>query len=117
VTRDTQAPAVQAQVPYRDTVDTQTETPHGLRGAAREFLVRVRGGDLGSLPVIVGLVIIGAVFQVLNPRFLSSQNLVDLTLQMAAVGTVAVGIVLVLLLGEIDLSVGSVSGLGPPCSR
>ena len=92
-------------------VDAHGDAPHGIRGSLREFLIRVRGGDLGSLPVIVGLVIIWGVFQVLTPRFLSSQNLVDLTQQMAAVGTVAIGIVLVLLLGEIDLSVGSVSGL------
>jgi simple sugar transport system permease protein/D-xylose transport system permease protein len=92
-------------------LDTQATAPRGLRGSAQEFLIRVRGGDLGSLPVIVGLVVICAVFQLLTPRFLSSQNLVDLTQQMTAVGTVAIGIVLVLLLGEIDLSVGSVSGL------
>jgi len=83
----------------------------GLRGAVRDFFLRVRGGDLGSIPVIVGLVIIWAVFQILNPTFLSSTNLVNLTMQSAAVGTIAIGIVLVLLLGEIDLSVGSVSGL------
>ena len=83
----------------------------GLRGAVQEFGMRVRGGDLGSLPVVVGLVIICVVFQVLNPNFLSSANLVNITMQMAAVGTVALGVVLVLLLGEIDLSVGSVSGL------
>jgi len=72
---------------------------------------RVRGGDLGALPVVTGLVVIWCVFQILNPVFLSSRNLVDLTMQCAAIGTIALGIVLVLLLGEIDLSVGSVSGL------
>ena len=71
----------------------------------------MRTGDLGSLPVVAGLVIIWTIFQVLNPSFLSSQNLVNLTMQSAAVGTIAIGIVLVLLIGEIDLSVGSVSGL------
>jgi len=83
----------------------------GLRAAGREFVARVRGGDLGSLPLLVGLLIIWIVFQALNPTFLSSTNLVNLTMQSAAVGTIAIGIVLVLLLGEIDLSVGSVSGL------
>ncbi len=83
----------------------------GLRGAVQDFGMRVRGGDLGSLPVVVGLLIICVVFQFLNPNFLSSANLVNITMQMAAVGTVALGVVLVLLLGEIDLSVGSVSGL------
>ncbi|SDZ50849.1 sugar ABC transporter permease [Herbiconiux ginsengi] len=84
----------------------------GAGGAVRAFFTRVRGGDLGTLPVIIGLVVIWAVFQLLNPNFLSSTNLVNLTLQCAAVGTISIGIVLVLLLGEIDLSVGSVSGLG-----
>ena len=85
--------------------------PGLLRRALGDFSTRVRGGDLGSLPVIVGLVVIWAVFQILNPNFLSSTNLVNLTMQMAAVGTISIGIVLVLLLGELDLSVGSVSGL------
>ena len=75
------------------------------------FVARARGGELGSLPVIAGLAIIWIVFQWLNPTFLSSANLVNLTMQSAAVGTIAIGVVLVLLLGEIDLSVGSVSGL------
>ncbi len=83
----------------------------GVRLAIREFVVRVRGGDLGSLPVVIGLIAIGVIFQILNPTFLSSTNLVNLTMQSAAVGTIAIGIVLVLLIGEIDLSVGSVSGL------
>ena len=83
----------------------------GIRGVVRSFVARVRGGDLGSLPVVLGLIAIWIVFQLLNPTFLSSTNLVNLTMQSAAVGTMAIGIVLVLLLGEIDLSVGSVSGL------
>ncbi|HEU4849078.1 MAG TPA: sugar ABC transporter permease [Terrimesophilobacter sp.] len=83
----------------------------GIGGAVRGFVQRVRGGDLGSLPVVVGLVIIWAVFQTLNPNFLSSRNLVDLTMQCAATGTIAIGVVLVLLIAQIDLSVGSISGL------
>ncbi|GAA3914539.1 ABC transporter permease subunit [Microbacterium invictum] len=83
----------------------------GVGGTAARVWARVRGGDLGPLPVILGLAVIWTVFQILNPVFLSSRNLVDLTMQCAAIGTMALGIVLVLLLGEIDLSVGSVSGL------
>lgn len=86
-------------------------TPALPRRALSGMVSRIRGGDLGSLPVIIGLIIICAIFQVLNPTFLSSTNLVNLTMQCAAVGTIAIGIVLVLLLGEIDLSVGAVSGL------
>ncbi|MEO7017133.1 MAG: sugar ABC transporter permease [Leifsonia sp.] len=87
--------------------------PHtgGVGDAVTAFGHRVRGGDLGALPVVVGLVLIWAVFQLLNPTFLSPQNLVNLAVQCAAVGTIAIGIVLVLLVGQIDLSVGSVSGL------
>ena len=83
----------------------------GLRGAIAGFGSRVRAGDLGSLPVVVGLVLIAIIFQILNPNFLSANNLVNLTLQAAPIGVIAIGVVLVLLLGELDLSVGSVSGL------
>jgi simple sugar transport system permease protein/D-xylose transport system permease protein len=75
------------------------------------FRSRVRGGDLGAIPVVVGLAIIWTVFQVLNPNFLSSANLVNLALQCAAIGTIALGVVLVLLLAQIDLSIGSIAGL------
>jgi D-xylose transport system permease protein len=94
-----------------DDADDGLLSSSGLRRAATAFVERVRGGDLGSLPVIVGLVLIWTVFQAMNPVFLSSTNLVNLTMQCAAIGTIALGIVLVLLVGEIDLSVGSVSGL------
>ncbi|HKP07820.1 MAG TPA: sugar ABC transporter permease [Microbacterium sp.] len=83
----------------------------GIRHAVEAFVARVRGGDLGALPVVLGIAVIWTVFQLLNPVFLSSENLVNLTMQCAAIGTIALGVVLVLLVGEIDLSVGSVSGL------
>jgi D-xylose transport system permease protein len=72
---------------------------------------RLRTGELGAWPVVIGLILIWVVFQSLNDRFLTPQNLSNLTLQIAATGTISVGVVLVLLLGEIDLSVGSVSGV------
>ena len=72
---------------------------------------RVRRGDLGSAPVAAGLIAIAAIFQSLNGSFLTAANLTNLALQMTATGTIALGIVMVLLLGEVDLSVGSVSGL------
>ncbi|WP_327084912.1 sugar ABC transporter permease [Nonomuraea sp. NBC_01738] len=83
----------------------------GVRGAAEGMLDRVRSGDLGVLPVVIGLVVIGTVFQLLNPIFLSSTNLVNLTMELVPVGVMALGVVCVLLVGQIDLSVGSVSGL------
>ncbi|MEV0585598.1 sugar ABC transporter permease [Nonomuraea sp. NPDC050310] len=73
--------------------------------------IRGRAGDLGPWPAIGSLVAIAAVLQSLNSRFLSPENLTNLALQLAATGTIALGVIMVLLLGEIDLSVGSVSGL------
>lgn len=71
---------------------------------------RLRSGDLGVAPVIVGLVVICVVFYAKEPSFLSSKSLVSITQFAAPTGVIALGIVLVLLLGEIDLSVGSVAG-------
>ncbi|MDA0567119.1 sugar ABC transporter permease [Streptomonospora sp. S1-112] len=85
---------------------TQTSPP-GLAAAA---LRRIRGGELGPLPVIVGLIVICVVFQLMHERFLSPQNLSNLTVQVAAVGLMTTGVIMVLLLGEIDLSIGSVAG-------
>ncbi|NEA33649.1 sugar ABC transporter permease [Streptomyces sp. SID13031] len=94
-----------------DLQDERLIASHGVSGALSAFTSRLRSGDLGSVPVVVGLVIIWAVFQVANNSFLTSRNLVNLTQQTTSIGVIALGIVLVLLLGEIDLSVGSVSGL------
>ncbi|GAA0959005.1 ABC transporter permease [Kribbella koreensis] len=94
-----------------DLQDERLIASHGISGAVSAFTSRLRSGDLGSVPVVVGLIIIWAVFQISNSSFLTSRNLVNLTLQTTSVGVLALGIVLVLLLGEIDLSIGSVSGL------
>ena len=82
-------------------------------GAAPQpgILRRFAQGDLASLRVLLGLAVIWAIFQSQNDRFLSATNLTNLMLQITAVGLISVGIVYVLLLGEIDLSVGAVSGL------
>lgn len=94
-----------------DRQDERLQSRDGWRGAITDVVERARGGDLGVIPVVVGLIVIWSVFQALNPIFLSSANLVNLTLESAAVGVIALGIVCVLLVGQIDLSVGSVSGL------
>jgi D-xylose transport system permease protein len=93
-----------------DVQDERLIRPHGVAGQWRAARSRVSKGDLGSLPVIIGLAIIWVVFQVLNPFFLSSANLVNLALECAAIGTIAIGVVLVLLVAQIDLSIGSISG-------
>ena len=82
----------------------------GLAGAWASFRRRLRQGELGTVPVIVGIAVIWAIFGVANDRFLTPQNLTNLFLQLVATGTIAIGVVLVLLLAEIDLSVGAVSG-------
>ncbi|MGN6204742.1 sugar ABC transporter permease [Humibacter sp.] len=78
---------------------------------ASGFAGRLRDGELGSLPVVLGLLVIAVLFQALNPRFLAPGNLVNLTLQATPLGVIALGTVVVLLVAQIDLSVGSVSGL------
>ncbi|MBW8907451.1 MAG: sugar ABC transporter permease [Mesorhizobium sp.] len=93
-----------------DRGDVRVKHEAGVGGALRAFLDRVRSGDLGSLPVVVGLVIIWTVFTSLNPVFVSSSNLVNLLFDCSTVGVIALGIVCVLMVGEIDLSVGSISG-------
>lgn len=83
----------------------------GFAGYLSEFKRKMKAGDLGSIPVVVGLLIIWAIFTSLNSNFLTAGNFSDMSVAMVGTGMIAVGIVFVLLLGEIDLSVGSVSGV------
>ncbi len=83
----------------------------GIADRSKAWLEGVRAGDLGSLPIVIGLIVIALVFQLQNDRFLTAGNFVNLIVQGAAFATIATGIVFVLLLGEIDLSVGYVSGV------
>lgn len=94
-----------------DLQDERLRRREGLRGSIQGFIERTRSGDLGVLPVIGGLIVIWAVFQILNPIFLSSRNLENLAMESVVVGTISLGIVGILLVAQIDLSVGSVSGL------
>jgi ABC-type xylose transport system permease subunit len=96
--------------PVADAPAASLQRP-SLGEALAGLLRRARGGDVGPLPVIVGLAIIWAVMQALNSAFLSPRNLVNLLTQCASVGTIAIGVVLVLLVAQIDLSIGSMSGL------
>jgi D-xylose transport system permease protein len=82
-----------------------------VSSARAEALRRFIQGDLASLRVVLGLAVIWLIFQTQNDRFLSAENLTNLMLQITAVGLISIGVVYVLLLGEIDLSVGAVSGL------
>ncbi|MDB5586238.1 MAG: transporter permease [Devosia sp.] len=101
---------VDKQEQLLDRADVRVKHEAGIGGAISAFLDRVRSGDLGALPVVVGLVVIWTVFTALNPIFLSSTNLVNLLFDSSTVGVIALGVVLMLMVGEIDLSIGSVSG-------
>ncbi|QGF25271.1 sugar ABC transporter permease [Raineyella fluvialis] len=94
-----------------DLQDERLIQEEGLKGWVKAQGVRLRAGDLGSMPVVIGLVLIWIIFSIKAPVFISPQNLVNLTIQLVPIGILSLGIVFVLLLGEIDLSVGSVSGL------
>jgi D-xylose transport system permease protein len=95
-------PASAPGAPARDTITAY----------ARRWLVDVKSGDLGSLPIIVGLIVIAIVFQIQNDRFLTASNFVNLIVQTAPYAVIAMGVTFALLLGEIDLSIGFVSGVG-----
>jgi len=81
-------------------------------GVVRAYLDRVRGGDLGALPAVLGIVVLGILFTILRPdTFLTPLNLTNLLVQAVPITVLAMGLVFVLLLGEIDLSAGVVSGV------
>ena len=93
------------------TADATADEDVEVRSPQMDVLRRFIAGDLAELRVVLALAVIWIVFYIQEPRFMSSVNLSNLVLQMTAVGLVSIGVVHVLLLGEIDLSVGAVSGL------
>ena len=81
--------------------------PASLGSITRDYVARLRGGDIGSLPAILGLIVLVIVFSALRPdTFTTSLNFANLIGQSAGVMVIAMGLVFVLLLGEIDLSAG-----------
>src|SRR5690242_12147194 len=78
----------------------------------RAWWLRLRGGDSGVLPVVLGIVVVAVSFQIANSKFLSAQNLVNLFEQSTVYMLLAMAEIFALLLGETDLSVGLVMGLG-----
>ena len=97
--------------PAPEAPDTADSTLEAMPSSPRDFLRRFTQGEFGSLRVLLILAVIWVIFTIANDRFLTALNLTNLTLQIAATGMISIGVVLVLLLGEIDLSVGVVSGL------
>ena len=87
-------------------------TADSLGASVRAYVDRVRGGDLGALPAILGIVALGLLFFALRPdTFLTPRNMANLADQAAPIIILAMGLVFILLLGEIDLSAGVVSGV------
>jgi D-xylose transport system permease protein len=99
-----------AELPSRPGGDEPS--PETVSGYARLWLQGVRSGELGSLPIVVGLVVIFVTFGLLNDTFLTERNFTNLLLQTAPIATMAIGVVFVLLIAEIDLSVAFVSAVG-----
>ncbi len=81
-----------------------------IADSARDYVNRLRGGDMGSLPAILGLIVLFVVFSSLHDRFLNTYNMANLVVQSASIIVLAMGLVFVLLLGEIDLSAGVAGG-------
>ena len=90
-------------------IDTHVDETFGE--AVRTYLRRVRGGDMGSLPAVLGLIVLFVVFGLANDRFLSALNLANLVTQAGSICVLAMGLVFVLLLGDIDLSAGVAGGV------
>ncbi|RZS39210.1 D-xylose transport system permease protein [Herbihabitans rhizosphaerae] len=89
-------------------IDTTVRT---TRQAGQDYVARLRGGELGSLPAVLGLIALVAVFWLLSDSFLTLDNTANLLAQGAGKMIIAMGLVFVLLLGEIDLSAGTASGV------
>ncbi|HEY2814607.1 MAG TPA: hypothetical protein VGJ03_14180 [Acidimicrobiales bacterium] len=102
----------EAAVAETDVTEPAEATAETVRDYMRVVYIRVRSGDSGVLPVVGGLLLISILFQWLNSNFLTAGNIVNLLIQGAAYMLLAMGEVFALLLGEIDLSIGFVSGIG-----
>jgi len=90
--------------------NTEVQVPT-IKGVAADYWARVKAGDIGSLPAVLGLVVLCLVFGSLSDVFLTPGNFANLITQAAAVIVIAMGLVFVLLLGEIDLSAGYTAGV------
>ena len=89
----------------------QTGNEGSFLDAGRNYIARVKGGETGSLPALLGLIILATLFAAANPIFLKPINFANLLTQTATVTTLAMGLTFVLLLGEIDLAAGVTAGL------
>lgn len=90
---------------------SRDSTQRSLRGSGEDYLARLRGGELGALPALAGLIVLVIVFSSLSASFLTLNNVANLLAQGAGTALIAMGLVFVLLLGEIDLAAGTASGV------
>jgi D-xylose transport system permease protein len=95
------------------TTDTTIGSGHegSLKDQVSQFFMRAKGGEMGSLPAILGFIILAILFSFLSPVFLTAINFANFFTQAATLITLAMGLVFVLLLGEIDLSAGVTAGV------
>ncbi len=110
MTVDNDTQSTPAPQPASGGFDNDNRQAGGIGDSARDYVNRLRGGDMGLLPAILGLVVLIAIFASLNDRFLTTYNMANLVIQASAIIVLAMGIVFVLLLGEIDLSAGVAGG-------
>lgn len=99
------------EVSVAPTAPPQPASDSSMRTVVRQFFLSESATRVGFAQVVVGLLAIWTVFTALNSNFISPTNLTNLALQIVSVAAIGIGVVLVLLIGEIDLSIGSVSGL------
>ena len=103
------------EAPQSDAVETYISTHSGTQSFGdyvKSSWQKIKAGESGVLPVVLGLVLICIIFQTQDPNFLSAGNLVNLLVQGSVFMLIGMGQVFVLLLGEIDLSLGFVAGIG-----
>ncbi|WP_433431191.1 sugar ABC transporter permease [Nonomuraea sp. CA-141351] len=93
-----------------EAIAAATQSP-SIGNSFLAYVERVRGGDMGALPAVMGLIVLCTVFAIARPAFVTSINFANLFTQGAAITLIAMGLVFVLLLGEIDLSAGFASGV------
>ena len=108
MTTDTNTASVPSPAPSG--FDNDNRQAATIGDSARDYVNRLRGGDMGSLPAILGLVFLFIVFASLNDKFLTTYNMANLVVQAGSICVLAMGLVFVLLLGEIDLSAGVAGG-------
>jgi D-xylose transport system permease protein len=104
--------ATDVEITGQDQAAPVDEEPGGLAGLYRRGLVNLKSGNLGVLPIVLGLIFIVIFFSFKATNFFTAVNFVNILIQMAGTAMLAFGVVFILLLGEIDLSISYVAGIG-----